>query len=116
MVTDDILHGNVIIHLSQYECGTPGSIPTFPLPDGVTRADLGRKMLEFVSRRNFMDEWIFDLQWRRPRGLWGSVLNGERGAGVIHEGNLLDWRFTRFPQVVSKLDTFLQSSESDAYF
>ena len=34
-----------------------------------------------------------------------------RGGGVVHEGNLLDWRFTGFPQVVEKLHTFLQGSD-----
>ena len=54
----------------------------------------------FRQRRNFLDEFLWDLQWRRARGLWRDVINAERGAGVVREGNLLDWRFTRFPQVV----------------
>ena len=96
------------IHLSiKVDFGTPSSIPTFLLPDGVTRASLGRKMADFPSRRNFLDEYLFNLQWRRQRGLWSSVLNAERGAGVVHEGNLLDWRFTQFPQVVRSLITYL---------
>ena len=105
--------GHDILHLIsiQFDCGTPGSIPTFALPDGVTRADLGRKMVDFPLRRNFLDHWVFDLQWLRPRGLWGTVLAGERGAGIVHEGNLLDWRFTQFPQVLMTLETFLQGSD-----
>ena len=94
------------IHLSiKVDYGTPSSIPTFLLPDGVTRASLGRKMADFPSRRNFLDEYLFNLQWRRQRGLWSSLLNAERGGGVVQEGNLLDWRFTQFPQVLRRLIT-----------
>ena len=77
----------------------------------MTRADLGRKLADFTSRRNYLDEFVMDLQWRRARGLWRPLINAERGGGVVHEGNLLDWRFTGFPQVVEKLHTFLQGSD-----
>ena len=56
-------------------------------------------MSDFQNRRNFLDEFGFDLQWNRPRGLWQQVTNAERGGGIVMEGNLLDWHFTQFPQV-----------------
>lgn len=77
------------------------NLPTFSLPDGITRASLGRKMSSFSERRNYLDEFVWDLQWHRQRGIWAQVINAERGGGVVREGNLLDWRFTQFPQVVS---------------
>ena len=56
-------------------------------------------MSDFQNRRNFLDEFGFDLQWNRPRGLWQQVTNAERAGGIVMEGNLLDWHFTQFPQV-----------------
>ena len=76
------------------------NLPTFSLPDGITRASLGRKMSSFSERRNYLDEFVWDLQWHRQRGIWAQVINAERDGGVVREGNLLDWRFTQFPQVV----------------
>ena len=94
---------NSVVYLSvQFEHGTP-NFPTFLLPDGVTKADLGRKMVDFPVRRNFLDEWVLNLQWHRVRGLWNPVINAEIGGGVVREGNLLDWRFTQFPQVVIRM-------------
>ena len=81
------------------------NLPTFSLPDGITRASLGRKMSSFSERRNYLD-----LQWHRQRGLWAQVINAERGGGVVREGNLLDWRFTQFPQVMSHFSPFLSQS------
>ena len=47
---------NSVLYLSlQFEYGTP-NFPTFPLPDGLTKADLGQKMVDFPERRNFLDE------------------------------------------------------------
>ena len=56
-------------------------------------------MSDFPGRRNFLDNFAFDLVWNRPRGLWLPVINAERAGGVVVEGNLLDWQFTQFPQV-----------------
>jgi hypothetical protein len=74
-------------------------LPAFQLPDGISRADLGRKMADFPSRRNFLDEYGIHLLWNRPRGPWQTVTNAERAQGVVVEGNLLDPNFTQFPQV-----------------
>ena len=99
----DVFFKNSVLYLSlQFEYGTL-NFPTFPLPDGVTKADLGRKMVDFPERRNFLDEWVSNLQWHQVQGVWNPVINAERGGVIVREGNLLDWRFTRFPQVVIRI-------------
>ena len=85
----------------QYEFGTPFA-PTFTLPNGVTRSDLGRRMVDFESRRNFLDEYAMDLTWNRVRGVWPTVINAERNGIIVREGNLMDPNFTQFPPLTEE--------------
>ena len=91
----------ILLFLFQYEFGK-GSTPNFTLPNGISRADLGRRMVDFANNRNFLDEFLWDLRWRRPRGLWLPVTNAERAGIIVREGNLLDSNFTQFPPLTEE--------------
>jgi hypothetical protein len=82
-----------------HEFKTPHT-PRLNLPPGVSRSNIGQMIIARLELHNFLDPLRMNLGWTRnnifsPVGQMERVVLG----GVVHEGNAMDRRFTRFPAV-----------------
>jgi hypothetical protein len=104
----------------RYDFGSQ-RLPRFAIPENVTRASLGRKMMGRLEERNFLCEYVYNCQWERqtrapananvptlfdrPLARELHLVQHNNPLGFIHMGDLLNPAFTEMQQVVVLTDT-----------
>ena len=115
-------HGNVAPHTPKIqvllsvhlalaaEYNTP-HLPSYELPPGVTRRNIGEMMLDRLELINYLDPLRVNFGWLR-QDMWVNVLARERlvNGGVVHEGDALNRNFTQFPVLQASLNPIRKCS------